>query len=117
MFVQPFKLYLCAVFFLMALSCEKPPEPVRQPSAVDDSNDSGRYSRTRRDRSEEARTRRHSCRNFGEQSELKCAQEEDCKDACNDLFPIKKYEDECLELPVELVYSFEELLYLMDAGK
>lgn len=120
MSIQSFKLYLSAAFFfLMVFSCQQPPQPVSQPSTADDSDDdrSGRYSRTRRDRSEEARTRRHSCRNFGDQSDYKCAGDEDCEEVCDELFPIKKYEDECLALPAELVYSFEELLLQMDEGE
>ena len=117
MSIQSFKLYFVAFFFLMVASCQ--PAPIPQPSTGDETEDDrdSRYSRTRRDRGEEARTRRHSCRNFGDQSDYKCAGDEDCEEACDDLFPIKKYEDECLELPAELVYAFEELLLLMDQGQ
>ena len=117
MSIKSFKLYLSAFFFLMVFSCQPRPQPVPQTSTVDDPDDrSGRYSRTRRDRGEEARTRRHSCRNFGEQSDYKCAGDEDCEEVCDILFPIKKYEYECLDLPAELVYAFEELLLQMDQG-
>lgn len=119
MFIQSFKLYIVAFFFLMVASCQ--PAPIPQPSTGDEAEDDrgrgDRYSRTRRDRGEEARTRRHSCRNFGDQSDYKCAGDEDCEEACDELFPIKKYEDECLALPAELVYAFEELLLLMDQGQ
>ena len=116
MSVQSLKLYLSAFLFLMVFSCQQPiPQPSTGDDPIDDDGDG--YSRTRRDRGDEARTRRHSCRNFGEQSDYKCAGDEDCEEACDDLFPIKKYEDKCLELPAELVYAFEELLLLMDEGK
>ena len=119
MSVQSFKLYLSAVLFLMVFSCQ--PAPIPQPSTGDEVEDDdrgrGRYSRTRRDRTDEARTRRSSCRNFGEQSDYKCAGDEECEEVCDDLFAIKKYELECLELPAELVYAFEELLVQVNQGQ
>ena len=123
MFVRSLKFYLSAVLILMVFSCQPQYVPVEQPSTGDETDDDRRrgrgdgYSRTRGSRSEEARTRRHSCRNYGDQSDYKCKEDEDCIEACDELFPIKKYEDECLELPVELVYDFEELLLEIDEGQ
>ena len=118
MFFQSFKLYLSAFLFLMVFSCQ--PAPIPQPSTGDETEDDdrrGRYSRTRRDRSDEARTRRSSCRDFGEQSDYKCAGDDECEEVCDELFAIKKYENECLELPAELVYAFEELLVQVNQGQ
>ena len=120
MFFYSLKFFLFAILILMVFSCQPQYVPVQQPSTGNndpDDRDRDGYSRTRRDRSEDARTRRHSCRNYGEQSDYKCAGDEECEEVCDDLFPIKKYEDECLELPAELVYDFEELLLLMDQGE
>ena len=118
MSVQSFKLYLSAFLFLMVFSCQ--PAPIPQPSTGDEPVDDDRrdrYSRTRRDSSDEARTRRSSCRDFGEQSDYKCAGDDECEEVCDELFPIKKYENECMELPAELVYAFEELLLQVDQGQ
>ena len=115
------------VFIGIIFACEQPPNLVPQTSETDEEDDrtrptrsrsrssrSSRSGRTSRDRS--ARTKRHSCRSYGDQSDYKCEGDEDCEDACQELFAIRKYENQCLELPAELVYAFEELLVLVDDG-
>ena len=117
------KFFLCFACSLLVLSCQPQPEPppVDQSSEDDEANNprnrrdrGNRYRRTRP--GDDARTRRHTCRNYGEQSDYICDGDDDCMDACDDLFPVRKYEAECLKLPAELVYDIEALLLQMDDG-
>ena len=122
-FLKFFLYFACP---LMVLSCQpQPPAPVDQSSEEeedDDRRDRGRYNRGDRGRysrtrgGDDNRTRRHSCRNYGEQSDYICNEDDDCIDACDELFPIRKYEAECLKLPAELVYDIEALLLQIDDG-